>query len=151
MEVHIGSDHRGYGLKLEVIEYLNALGHTCIDHGCHGTERVDYPDYARAVGAAVGGAPEEVLGVLVCGSGTGIAIPANKLRGVRCVAAWCEHVAEYGRRHNHANMLAFSGDLQTPVAVKRCLDAYLAATPETGRHADRVAMINDMDQPGKAE
>jgi len=145
MEVHIGSDHRGYELKLEVIEYLISLGHTCTDHGCHGTEGVDYPDFAKTVGAAVAGSPEEALGVLICGSGVGIAIPANKVAGVRCVVAWCEHVAEYGRRHNHANVLAFSADLQTLTSVKRCLDAYMASAPEGGRHAGRVEMINAMD------
>jgi len=87
----------------------------------------------------------EALGLLFCGSGVGIAIPANKMPGIRCVVAWCEHVAEYGRRHNHANVLAFSGDLQTLTSVKRCLDAYLAASPEGDRHAARVRMVNALD------
>jgi ribose 5-phosphate isomerase B len=85
------------------------------------------------------------LGIVICGSGVGISIAANKVPGARCCVAWCEHVAEYGRRHNHANLLAFASDLQTYTQVKRCLDAYLAATPEGDRHALRVAMLDEMD------
>lgn len=87
----------------------------------------------------------QALGIVICGSGVGIAIPTNKVPGVRCVVAWCEHAAEYGRRHNHANVLAFGADLQTFTTARRCLDAYLAAEPEGGRHAERVRMINAMD------
>lgn len=144
MEVHLGSDHRGFALKQQILEYLSGLGHNCTDHGCKDGEQADYPDYAGAVGRAVV-AGEGSLGIVVCGSGVGIAIPANKVPGVRCVAAWCEHAAEYGRRHNHANVLAFGGDLQTFSQAKRCLDAYLAAEPEGGRHADRVAKIDALD------
>jgi len=81
------------------------------------------------------------LGIVICGSGVGISIAANKVHGARCAVAWCEHIAEYSRRHNHANLLAFSADLQTITTAKRCLDAYLAAEPEGGRHAERVAML----------
>lgn len=145
MEIHLGSDHRGYELKQQVSEYLSGCGHTCIDHGCAGLTRVDYPDFAAAVGHSVVSAGVDTMGILICGSGVGIAIPANKVPGVRCVVAWCEHAAEYGRRHNHANVLAFGADLQTFTAVKRCLDAYFTAVPEEGRHVKRVKMINAMD------
>lgn len=144
MEVHCGCDHRGVELKRQIVIYLRNLGHTCHDHGTDSAERVDYPDFARLVGEAVATIPGS-LGVLVCGSGVGVAIPANKMRGVRCVVAWCEHAAEYGRRHNHANVLAFGADLQTFTQAKRCLDAYLAAQPEGERHAERVAKINALD------
>jgi len=145
MEIHLGSDHRGYELKQQLIEYLTAAGHTCVDHGCGGPTRVDYPDFAAAVGHSVVAAGPQALGIVICGSGVGIAIPTNKVPGVRCVVAWCEHAAEYGRRHNHANVLAFGADLQTFTTARRCLDAYLAAEPEGGRHAERVRMINAMD------
>jgi ribose 5-phosphate isomerase B len=105
---------------------------------------VDYPDFARLVGEAVAAAPGS-LGLVFCGSGIGISIAANKVRGIRCAVAWCEHAAEYGRRHNHANCLAFGADLQTWVLVKRCLDAYLGATEEGDRHAQRVEMIGKLD------
>jgi ribose 5-phosphate isomerase B len=97
------------------------------------------------VGQAVAQDPQ-AAGVVICGSGAGIAIAANKVHGVRCTVAWCEHAAEYGRRHNHANVVAFGSDLQTLTQVKRCLDAYLAAVPEPGRHAERVEMMRELDE-----
>ena len=145
MEIHFGSDHRGYELKRQLIDHLTGLGHHCTDHGCTGTGRVDYPDFAPPACAPLVGDPDDTLAVLVCGSGIGISIAANKLPGVRCVVAWCEHVAEYGRRHNHANALAFSGDLQTFTAAQRCIDAFLAAEREGGRHAQRVEMLGRLD------
>jgi len=109
---------------------------------------VDYPDFSQAAAQGVLAAVQagrECCGVLACGSGVGIAIAANKVRGIRCVTAWCEHAAEYGRRHNHANMLAFGADLQTFTQARRCLDSYLAAEPEGGRHSARVAKVNALD------
>lgn len=102
--------------------------------------------FAEAVGQAVAAADrEDVFGIVFCGSGVGIAIAANKVRGVRAVPAWCEHIAEYARRHNHANVIAFSGDLQTLTSAKRCLDCYLNAHREGERHAARVAMIGEIE------
>jgi ribose 5-phosphate isomerase B len=150
MEIHLGSDHRGYELKLGLLSHLSSLGHQVHDHGVHDHSRADYPGYARLVGEAVAAAnSEDVFGVVVCGSGVGIAIAANKIKGVRCVPAWCEHIAEYGRRHNHANVLAFSGDLQTLTQAVRCLNAYLAATREGERHAARVVMIAELEDQNK--
>ncbi len=144
MDVYIGSDHRGYEAKLELIEYLNEKGLDVTDLGCPSSDRADYPDYGKAVGEQVAAADGQAFGIVLCGSGVGIAIPANKVKGVRCVVAWCEHVAEFGRRHNHANVLAFGTDVQTVAQMKLCLDAYLNAEKEGGRHAERVAKINAM-------
>jgi ribose 5-phosphate isomerase B len=140
MEIHCGNDHRGYELKRQVIAHLAAQGHSVHDHGCSEGERVDYPRYAHLVAEAVTASPGSI-GIVICGSGVGVSIAANKIAGVRCVAAWCEHVAEYARRHNHANVLAFAADLQTFTQVERCLAAFFGAEPEGGRHADRVAML----------
>lgn len=145
MEFHIGSDHRGYDAKLELADYLGSLGHKCTDHGCHSRERCDYPDFAAEVARAVVASGEDCCGIVICGSGVGIAIPANKIPGARCVVAWCEHVSEYGRRHNKANMLAFGADVQTVVQMKRCLNAYLGAEFEGGRHEVRVEKISALD------
>lgn len=145
MEIHIGSDHRGYEIKSQLISYLRKQGHTCMDHGCDGSSSAHYPVYARLVADAVARSTEDTLGIVICGSGVGIAIPANKMPGIRCVVAWCEHAAEYGHRHNHANVLAFGADLQTFTQVRRCVEAYLTASPEGGRHEARVQMINDLD------
>jgi ribose 5-phosphate isomerase B len=146
MEIHLGSDHRGFELKRGIGEHLSRLGHTVVDHGVHDTARTDYPAYAKLVGEAVAAADsEDVCGIVVCGSGAGIAVAANKVRGVRCVQAWCEHIAEYARRHNHANVIAFGADVQTLPLALRCVDAYLAAHREGDRHAARVAMMAQMD------
>lgn len=127
---------------------MKSIGHTCVDHGCDSNSSVDYPDYAKSVAESVAalildGRP--CLGLLVCGSGAGVAIAANKVSGVRCIQAWCEHIAEYGRRHNHANVLTFGGDVQTYTQARRCVDAFLSAEPEGGRHAARVEMISQME------
>ena len=144
MEIHFSSDRRGYALKQQIIEYLTGLGYDCHDHGCFSQESADYPEFTpKAAKAVVSSA--DAFGVVFCGSGVGASMAANKVRGVRCVVAWCEHTAEYGRRHNHANVLAFGADLQTFTQVKRCLDAYIAAEPEGDRHARRVGMLNEMD------
>jgi ribose 5-phosphate isomerase B len=140
MEIHLGADHRGFELKQEIAAYLDELGHTVVDHGTHNAERTDYPAFGRKVGEAVAH-KQDVLGIVVCGSGVGISIAANKVPGVRCAVCWCEHIAEYSHRHNHANVLAFSADLQTIASIRRCLDAYFAAEPEGGRHAERVQML----------
>jgi ribose 5-phosphate isomerase B len=144
VEIHLGCDHRGYHLKQQAIDYLLGLGHHCTDHGTYNEERVDYPNYARLVGESLA-AEAGSLGLVFCGSGAGIAIAANKMRGVRCSVAWCEHIAEFARRHNHANCLAFSGDLQTWTVVRRCIDAYLAAEEEGERHAERVEMVRKLE------
>jgi ribose 5-phosphate isomerase B len=156
MEVHLGSDHRGFELKQLAREYLAGLGHDCHDHGAYSSERSDYPEFAshtaRALMNSLAADPHrQAFGVVICGSGVGISIAANKVPGVRCAVAWCEHIAEYTRRHNHANMLAFGADLQTWTSVQRCLDAYLAASEEGGRHAERVAMIERMEAAEHAE
>lgn len=140
MEIHCGSDHRGFELKGAILEYLRKLGHDCHDQGCYNAERVDYPIFAHAVSNAVVESPGSI-GIVVCGSGIGVSIAANKVIGARCAQVWCEHTAEYARRHNHANILAFGSDLQTFTQVQRCLDAYLGAEEESGRHADRVKML----------
>jgi ribose 5-phosphate isomerase B len=142
MEIHLGADHRGYALKQQLAEYLRGRGHSIIDHGTDNDARTDYPLFGKKVAEAVvnGGVPD-ALGIVICGSGVGISIAANKVSGARCAVTWCEHIAEYSRRHNHANILAFSADLQTLTTVQRCVDAYLAAEPEGGRHAERVAML----------
>lgn len=146
MEVHLGADHRGFELKRGLGAYLTSLGHTVIDHGTDSEARCDYPEFAEKVGVAVAAADtEDVFGLIACGSGVGIAVAANKVRGVRCVPAWCEHIAEYARRHNHANVIAFSGDLQTLTQAKRCLDAYLGAQREGERHAIRVAQVAEIE------
>ena len=144
MTIAIGSDHRGYPHKERLKDALAAAGHELVDCGCHGTEAADYPDAAFAVGQQVAGGEVE-LGILICGSGIGVSIAANKVNGVR--ASLCGDVdsAAMTRRHNDSNVLCLSGDRTSPEAAVDIAEAYLAARFERGRHARRVAKITDYE------
>jgi ribose 5-phosphate isomerase B len=139
-QIHLASDHRGYGLKLRVNNFLEEQGYTVLDHGCHSLDSADYPGFAIAAAEAAAAMPG-ALAIVICGSGMGVSISANKVPGARCAVAWCEAVAEFARRHNNANVLAFSADLQTFTQVQRCLNAFLHAGFEGGRHQRRLDQI----------
>jgi len=143
--IAIGSDHRGYPHKERLKDALAAAGHELVDCGCDGTDAADYPDAAIAVGQQVAGGEVE-LGILICGSGIGVSIAANKVSGVR--APLCSDVdsAAMTRRHNDSNVLCLSGDRTSPEAAVSIAEAYLAARFEGGRHARRVAKITDYEQ-----
>ncbi len=137
--IAIGADHAGFSLKEQLKAWLAAGGHRVIDHGTHSTDSVDYPDYAAAVADAVraGGAER---GVLVCGSGIGMAMAANKVAGVRAAVAGDTEVARLSRQHNDANVLALGARLTAPA------QALEVATPfEGGRHARRVDKLAQLD------
>ena len=140
--IAVGCDHGGYELKLKILEYLEEKGLEYKDFGCDG-ESVDYPIYARKVGQAIlDGECEK--GILVCGTGIGISIAANKMKGIRC--ALCSDVfsAEMTRLHNDTNVIALGGRvLDTELAIK-LVDIFLN-TPFSGdeRHARRIAMLED--------
>ncbi|MDP3062783.1 MAG: ribose 5-phosphate isomerase B, partial [Chloroflexota bacterium] len=137
MRIAVGSDHRGYNLKEEVKRTLAELGHEAMDFGCRDTTSVDYPDYAQAVARAVA-ARECELGVLVCGTGIGMSITANKVPGVRAAVCTDQFTAQRARQHNDANVLCLGADvLGTPLALE-VLNAYLSASFEGGRHTRRV-------------
>ena len=140
MMIAIGCDHGGYELKLEIIKYLEKQGLEYKDFGCNG-ESVDYPIYARKVGQAVlDGECEK--GILICGTGIGISIAANKMKGIRCALCSDCFSAEATRLHNDTNVLALGGRvLGTELAIK-IVDTWLN-TPFSGdeRHARRIAMI----------
>jgi ribose 5-phosphate isomerase B len=137
--VHLGCDHRGYSIKQQLTQYFTERGWQVADHGCHSTDSVDYPGIAASAAEAAVAAGE--LAVVVCGSGMGVSIAANKVPGARCAVVWCEAVAEFARRHNNANVLAFSADLQTITQITRCLDTFLSAGFEGGRHQRRLDQI----------
>lgn len=140
MIVAIGSDHRGFLLKRYLIAELLDLGHTVRDCGCDSTAAADYPVAALAVGELVA-AGEAQRGILICGSGIGVAIAANKVRGVR--AALCHDPQEAGatRQHNDSNVLCLSGDRTAPQAASAMVQAFLDHDFAGGRHARRVEMI----------
>ncbi len=140
MQLFIGSDHAGYELKQLLFKHLQALGHNVTDHGTHGPESVDYPDFSHAVAKSVAAAPE-ALGIVICGSGNGVNITANKHSGIRSALAWNREVAALARQHNNANVLALPARFISPEEAIASVDAFLAAHFEGGRHQNRVAKI----------
>jgi ribose 5-phosphate isomerase B len=145
MKIAIGSDHRGFGHKEHIVEALLDAGHEIIDCGCDSEDSADYPDPAFAVGYAV--AAEEVeRGVLICGSGIGVSIAANKVPGVRAALCWTEAMAGTTRRHNDSNVICFSAVNTTPEEAEAMTRIWLATDFEGGRHARRVQKIIDFEQ-----
>ena len=143
--IAIGADHGGFHLKQEIMKHLDELGLAYHDYGAYSTESCDYPAYGEAVAHAVAsGACER--GILVCGTGIGIGIAANKVHGIRCATCSDCYCAEMSRRHNDANILAL-GERVTGVGLAmKIVDAFLNAEFEGGRHARRVALIGQIEE-----
>jgi ribose 5-phosphate isomerase B len=139
-KVAVGNDHAGYEYKLFISKRLKKMGYEVVDKGTNGTSSVDYPDYAHPVAEAV--AKSEVgFGVLICGSGNGVCITANKHEGIRAVLAWEEAVAEVTRLHNDANVLCLPARFISKVKAGNILDKFVATTFEGGRHQNRINKI----------
>lgn len=140
MRIAIGSDHRGYAIKQKVIELLKRLEHDVIDVGTGSTESVDYPDVASIVAGQVSRGEVE-RGILICGTGIGMAIAANKVPGVRAAPCHDDLSAEMSRRHNDLNVLCLSADMLGEKLIDRMVDIWLRTEFEGGRHARRVEKI----------
>ena len=145
MKLAIASDHGGYPLKAVLIPYLREQGHEVVDFGCYSTESCDYPDFAEPAARAVARGECE-RGIVICSTGIGISMAANKVRGVRCALCGDVYSAEMTRRHNDANMLAMGASLTAPVLAERITDVVLTTAFEGGRHARRVGKV-DAIQP----
>jgi ribose 5-phosphate isomerase B len=139
--VAVAADHGGYELKTVLLPELTALGFAVLDLGTHGTESVDYPNFANAVAQAIGDGRAQ-RGVLVCGTGIGISIAANRHRHIRCALAHDVTTARLARQHNDANVLALGGRLLGTEVAKDCLKAFFTTSFEGGRHARRVALFS---------
>jgi ribose 5-phosphate isomerase B len=144
MKIAVGSDHAGFELKQRLVAYLVEGGHEVLDLGVASPERSDYPDQAAAVARSVV-AGDAARGLLVCGTGVGMAIAANKVRGVR--AANCDDlfVARLARAHNDANVLALGARVVGPGLAEAILEAFLGTPFEGGRHAARVGKIGGLE------
>jgi RpiB/LacA/LacB family sugar-phosphate isomerase len=140
----MGSDHAGFALKEDVKQHLLDAGHDVEDLGTHSEDSVDYPLFAGKVARGVA-RDEADIGVLVCGTGLGMAISANKVRGARAVPAVEPYQAEMGRRHNDANVLTLAGRHTEPKKAFEIVDAFLATEFEGGRHQRRVDEIGDIE------
>jgi ribose 5-phosphate isomerase B len=145
MRFAIGSDHRGYHLKEQIIAMLRQKGHEVDDEGATGSESVDYPDFAALVAKKVSGGTVE-RGILICGTGIGMAIAANKFPGVRAAPCSDEVTAEISRRHNNLNVLCLSADMLSPRTVERMVEVWVAAPFEGGRHERRVEKIHLLEK-----
>jgi len=135
--IALGADHAGFRLKEDLKNWLVAHGHPVLDLGTHGEDSVDYPDYATAVGDAIV-ARRADRGVLVCGTGTGMAIAANKIPGIRAAVCLDPYTARLSREHNDANVLALGGRILAPEAAATILATWLEAAFEDGRHQRRL-------------
>jgi ribose 5-phosphate isomerase B len=140
MKIAIGSDHRGFEVKQRILTALQHLGHEVLDVGPNRRESVDYPDYAFQVATAVGEGRVD-RGVLICGTGIGMCIAANKVHGVRAAPCHDSITAEMSRRHNDANVLCVSADLLGDEVIDRMVRIWLETEFEGGRHARRVEKI----------
>ena len=136
----IASDHGGFALKQEIMAHLKETGVAYADLGTYSEESVDYPVYAAKLGKAVA-AGEYERGILICGTGIGISMAANKIDGIRCALCSDCYSAEMCRRHNNANVLAMGGRTLGVELAKKIVDTYLGTEFEGGRHVRRVNMI----------
>ena len=144
MKIAIGSDHAGYEGKERAKRALESLGVEVSDRGTYGPESVDYPDFGAAVGRAVA-AGEVERGVLLCGSGIGVSIAANKIAGVRAALCWNEETARLARQHNDANVLCLGARLIEPEEATRIIRAFVETDFEGGRHQRRVDKLSSLD------
>ena len=144
MKVIVGSDHAGFAAKQALVAALKKMGHSVTDAGTDGPDSVDYPDFAVQVGRAVADAEAE-RGILICGTGIGMAMAANKIPGVRAAVVTNEFTAEMSRRHNDANVLAMGARVQTPEKMEELARIFLESPFDGGRHAGRVDKINKLD------
>jgi ribose 5-phosphate isomerase B len=140
----IGSDHAGVEQKREIIAFLKELEIEAIDCGCFSADSVDYPDIAEAVAAQV--IEKNILGIIICGTGIGISIAANKIPGIRAALCSDPFSAEMARRHNDANMLALGARVLDMPTIKEIVSAFFSAEFERGRHQRRVDKINAIEK-----
>ncbi len=144
MKLGIGNDHVGYEMKLEIKAYLEAKGHEVIDYGAYSSERSDYPVYGEKVARAIVSG-ECDAGILICGTGVGISVSANKVHGIRAAVCSEPVTAALSKRHNNANIIAFGARIVGIEMAKAIVDSWLEAEFEGGRHAHRVALMMDIE------
>jgi ribose 5-phosphate isomerase B len=144
MKIAIGADHAGFVVKEALRKKLAAEGHEVVDFGTDSTESTDYPDYAQRVSREVGEGRAD-RGILVCGTGVGMAMAANKVHGVRAAPLWSEDEARLAREHNDANVATFGARLIDEPAAEKLTDIFLNTEFAGGRHARRIAKIAQLE------
>lgn len=144
MKLAMGSDHVGWELKQEISEYIQSLGHETVDFGAYSSERTDYPKYGKKVAEEVASGQFDG-GVLICGTGVGISISANKVKGIRAVVCSEPYTAKLSKQHNNTNIVAFGSRVVGVDLAKMIVKEWLEASYEGGRHAKRVNMIGEIE------
>ncbi|MCK9235419.1 MAG: ribose 5-phosphate isomerase B [Acholeplasmataceae bacterium] len=144
MKIAIGSDHAGYELKAILKDHLKEKQINVVDYGTDSLESVDYPDYAEAVGQAVAHDDFD-FGILVCGTGIGVSIAANKVKGVRAALIYNEETARLAKQHNQANVITMGGRMTSPELAKKMVDAFMEEHFET-RHQRRIDKISKIEE-----
>lgn len=145
MKIAVGSDHRGFEVRSKVVELLRRLGHEVEDYGCFTAEPCDYPDIAAQVASRVSQGEVE-RGILICGTGLGMCIAANKFPGVRAAPCHDDFTAEMSRRHNDVNVLCLSADLLGERLIDRMVEIWLNTPFDGGRHARRIQKILEVEK-----
>lgn len=144
-KIAVGSDHAGFKLKEQVREYLRTQGYEVTDCGTHSEQPADYPDYAAQVASRVA-TQEMEWGVLICGTGLGMAMAANKVPGIRAAACNDTLLARFAREHNNANILAMGGRIVDESTARKILNAWSVAVFAGGRHERRVEKIGAIEE-----
>ncbi len=147
MRVAIGNDHAATELKMEIMEYVKSLGHEVINFGTDGHESCNYPEFGEKVGRAVVDGQAD-CGILICGTGVGISLSANKVKGVRCGVCSDTTTAHLIKEHNNANVIAFGARIVGSELAKDIVKTYLEAEFMGGRHQTRVDMIHEIEEKG---
>lgn len=140
MKISIGNDHAGPDYKKAIVEYLEEKGHTVYNHGTDSFESVDYPDFGHPVAYDVESKKAD-LGIVICGSGNGIAMTANKHQDIRCALCWTKEIAALARQHNDANIISIPARYTSIQQAVEMVDTFLNTPFEGGRHANRVKKI----------
>lgn len=142
--IAIASDHRGYKMKEEIMKFLNDQEIQFKDYGTYSEERMDYPEKAKAVATAIQQGKAD-KGILICGTGLGMSIAANKFKGIRCTVCYSEDVARYAKKHNNSNILALGAEVNTISQVIEIIRVWLATEFEGERHERRIEMIKEIE------
>lgn len=145
MKIAIGNDHAATELKMEIMEYVKSLGYEVINLGTDGHESCNYPEFGEKVGRAVVSG-EADCGILICGTGVGISIAANKVKGVRCGVCSDTTTAHLIKEHNNANIIAFGARIVGSELAKDIVKSYLDAEFMGGRHQNRIDIISEIEQ-----
>ncbi len=148
MKIAIGNDHVAVEMKREIVAYLKGKGHEIVNVGTDSAERFDYPIAGYKVARLVADGKAD-CGILICGTGVGISLAANKVRGIRAVVCSDPYTARLSRQHNNTNIVAFGSRVIGIETAKMIVDEWLAATYEGGRHQGRIDMLTEIEKTGK--